>query len=173
MRSPAASPDVAAHEPTARLRAIQPESAEPARPAVVAIVDEAVHARGRGSCAGGEGRDSAALGGAASSNRIRSSRRRAGTSLAPGARWTSARRGVPSRDHVEECAGGEIPRSRTHMRSPGASPDVAARKPTARRWAIARSSDAVADHEPMRANRGGARRKAAELTAAVGGRGFG
>ena len=58
--------------------------------------------------------------------------------------------GVPSRDHAGEDAGAEIPRQRTRMRSPAASPDVAAHGPTARlpgrrptrhrhRWADARS----------------------------------
>jgi hypothetical protein len=42
------------------------------------------------------------------------------------------RGGVPSRDHEEEGAGVEIPRKRPRVRSPAASPDIAANEGTSR-----------------------------------------
>ena len=57
MRSPAAS--VAAREPTACLRAIRPESAEPARPAVGALVDDPLTPAHADRATGGEGRATA------------------------------------------------------------------------------------------------------------------
>jgi hypothetical protein len=65
---------------------------------------------------------------------------------APTARWTSARRGAPERDHAGEDAEGERPAVSCPLRT----------------------GDAVAGHEPMRANRASVRRKATESTGRAG-----
>jgi len=103
------------------------------------------HGQRDGSACAPAARPSAADGRRGSVRRVQARR-----FVVSSARLTWARRGGPARERVAEGVGGEIPRWRTRMRSPAASPGVAAREPTAR----------------PPAHRATARRKAWEPTAA-------